>query len=148
MKIADLYTFEAEMSDGTIITTGDDIAGAVRVSLIPAPGCGLPQHDLIGLPFVRRFTRNFKRTTIGGFDREAYLASIIPTEARLAARAARDAAGRYEAQEEERVESDQPPKKPKPDNCVQVIVIETCRVYVSHLDGSVLVTPPDFELYL
>lgn len=58
------YIFEAEMKDGSLITSGGDITGAVRVSLIPQ-ATRLPRHDLIGLGFRRRFQRGFKRANFG-----------------------------------------------------------------------------------
>ena len=73
--LQDRYAFEAEMPDGTLITSGGDIAGAVRVSLIPKIAL-LPRHDILGQVFIRRFLRAFKRSVVGGFDKKAYFDEI------------------------------------------------------------------------
>lgn len=145
MSIADRYTFEAEMPDGRIVTEGGDLTGAVRVSLIPGPDTGLPRHDLVGQPFKHRFMRHFKRSTVGGFDRRAYFAQVEANlgDARKAARQARNEKGVSVTLD------DVPPPPPrKLDECVQVIVMEHSRLYVRHADGTALLSPPDYELYL
>ena len=144
--LQDRYTFEAEMPDGTLITSGGDIAGAVRVSLIPRISL-LPRHDIVGQVFIRRFMRAFKRSVVGGFDRAAYFYEIERqiSDSRIAARAARDERAGFGY-----VEIPEPePKKPvKGDEYMQVVGMESCRLYVRHSDGASLITPPDFELYL
>lgn len=94
------YRWQATQPDGTVINEGGDLSGAVLVSLIPENRL-FPQHDLMGLKFVRRFGRGFVNA-LGGGIREY----------------------------------------------VHCIVCECCRVYVRSTDGTVLVTPPDYELYL
>lgn len=142
--LQDRYTFEAEMPDGTLITSGGDIAGAVRVSLIPQIAL-LPRHDIVGQVFIRRFMRAFKRSIVGGFDRAAYFAEIERqiSDSRIAARAARDEKGIVLA-----AEKAEPEKLVKGDEYMQVVCMESCRLYVRHSDGASLITPPDFELYL
>lgn len=88
------------MMDGSTMTVGGNLRGAHMVSLVPAKQ-GLPQHDIIGLDFERRFGRGFIKGMGGGY--KEYL------------------------------------------HC---IVCKNCRVYIKSSDGSVLVTPYDFELYL
>jgi len=142
--LQDRYGFEAEMPDGTLITSGGDIAGAVRVSLIPKIAL-LPRHDIVGQVFIRRFMRAFKRSVVGGFDRQAYFAEIERriNDSRIAARAARDEKGIVI-----HAENHEPEKPVKGDEYMQVVCMESCRLYVRHSDGAGLITPPDFELYI
>lgn len=132
------------MPDGTLITSGGDIAGAVRVSLIPKIAL-LPRHDIVGQVFIRRFMRAFKRSVVGGFDRQAYFAEIERriNDSRIAARAARDEKGIVI-----HAENHEPEKPVKGDEYMQVVCMESCRLYVRHSDGAGLITPPDFELYI
>lgn len=142
--LADLYHPEIEFESGDTRHASGDLKGAVRVSLIPLEGSGLPRHDFIGVKFDRRFARHFKRVPFGG-DRSAFFDEIERSlsEERKAARAARDAAGNAPKIAEK------PPAPPaKRDECVQVVVCDTFRLYVKHSDGTVLVTPKDYELYL
>lgn len=61
MQAKDRYTWEAEAADGALVTAGGDLRGCRRFSLIPqAPG--LPQHDIVGVPMVKRFCRSFTKT--------------------------------------------------------------------------------------
>lgn len=148
--LADRYTWRALLADGSLITKGGDISAAVFVSLIPAEGTGLPQHDLVGVRFVRRFLRQFKRATVGGFDKARYWAEIEANKGpgRIASRAARDAkiaAGVLAMPEST---PDEPKKPIKRDEVVQVICCENFRYYVRHSDGTALVTAPDYELHL
>ena len=146
LPIADRYSFEAEWSDGQISRRGGDIKGAIKVSLIPASGTNLPRHDLIGQPFVHRFMRYFKRNIVGGFDKERYWAELEKNVStpRLEAREARDSKGIYSPPNH----TSSMAKPIKLDEAIQVVVTETCRFYVRHFDGAVLITPPDYELYL
>ena len=141
-----MYRWEAELRNGEIMTKGGDLADAVRVSIIPHAGSFLPRHDLAGLKFVRRFTRHFKRTVVGGFDKDAYFAAVERNESshRKAAKAARDAKG-YVPPQKPVVE--RKPQKPAQES-VECVVCEGFRVYIRSLTGTVLVTPPDYELYL
>jgi hypothetical protein len=142
MNIADLYAFEAEWPDGSVVNRGASLIGAVRVSLIPYPGSALPRHDLVGRPFRERFMRHFKRTTVGCKDKAALLAAIEAQASpeRQAQRAQRRAEGK--------VPLPPPPKPQKLDEVVQVIIMDDSRCYVRHSDGAVLITPFDYELYL
>lgn len=132
------------MPDGSIITSGGDIAGAIRVSLVPAIAL-LPRHDIVGQVFIRRFMRAFKRSRVGGFDRAAYFAEMQRqiSNDRLAARAARDEKGF--SPEPAIIES---PSTEKGDEYMQVVCMKSCRFYVRHSDGSALITPRDYELYI
>lgn len=58
MSPSESYKWEAELSDGSIITEGENLTNAVRFSLIPQRE-GLQRHDFIGVPLVRRFGRGF-----------------------------------------------------------------------------------------
>lgn len=132
------------MPDGSIINQGGNIAGAIRVSLIPAIAL-LPRHDMVGQVFIRRFLRGFKRSRVGGFDRQAYFAEMQRqiTAERIEARTAREAKGL--TPELVKIES---PKLKKGDEYMQVVCMESCRLYVRHSDGAGLITPPDYELYI
>lgn len=140
--IADLYSVEIEYADGRIETRGGDLTGAVRVSFVPFSGSFLPRHDLIGCQFHTRFMRHFKRTTMGCSDKAALLAALEAQASpeRQALRAQRRAAGE--------VPPLPSPTPQKADEVVQVVVMKDSRCYVRHSDGSVLITPPDYELYL
>jgi len=102
MRIPDRYHWQATRADGSTFASGESLADAVMVSLIPVDGLLLPRHDLTGLAFKRRFGRGFIHALAGGETFE-YL------------------------------------------HC---IVTRHCRFYVRSSNGSVLVTPPDYELYL
>lgn len=143
--IADRYSFEAEMPDGSVITTGGDLGGAVRVSIIPQNGTHLPRHDFIGQGFVRRFKRSFKRCPVGGFDKEKYFAEIENriTESRIAAREARDLTGKRP-----KIQRQPQAKSSKLDECFEVVCNEGYRIYIRHIDGALLITPPNYELYI
>lgn len=58
MKVSERYKWEAETSGGQIITSGGDLKGCVRFSLIPQRS-DLPRHDIVGVVFRRRFCRGF-----------------------------------------------------------------------------------------
>ena len=60
MAVADAYTWEAERADGSPVTEGGDLTDCVRFSLLPQVP-GLPRHDLVGVPMLRRFGRHFIR---------------------------------------------------------------------------------------
>lgn len=81
MRMQDRYTWEAELHDGSVITVGGDLSDAVRVSLIPAEGLGLPRHDLVGIAMKRRFGRGFIRA-LGGGLRE-YVHCVVCDTCRL-----------------------------------------------------------------
>lgn len=59
------YRWEAQLRDGSIIDKGEDLSGCVRFSLIPEIS-GLPRHDFINVPMVRRFASCFHKISFGG----------------------------------------------------------------------------------
>ena len=67
-KISELYTYEIELKDGTVITKGNEFepSDVVRVSFIPDTTF-LPRHDVIfaDFKFVKRFQRTFLKPTTG-----------------------------------------------------------------------------------
>ena len=67
LAIQELYQWEAEKSDGKIVKEGGDLTDCTRFSLIPAEGVNLPQHDIIGIPMIRRFARCFQKVKFGDF---------------------------------------------------------------------------------
>jgi hypothetical protein len=81
MGLADIYKWEAEKADGSIMNQGGDLDDCVRFSLIPVEGSGLPRHDLIGVKMIRRFGRGFIRA-MGGGPRE-YLHCLVCSGFRL-----------------------------------------------------------------
>lgn len=149
-SLAERYRWEAEMPDGTLVTRGGDLIGAVRVSLIPAPGIGLLRHDLIGVEFVHRFIRQFKRAVVGGFDKERHWREIEAKQGatRKEARAARDKdrERRVLPMPEPKVQKPTPP--PKGDEVLSVICCRHFRYYVRHTDGTSIVVPEDWEIWL
>jgi hypothetical protein len=101
MSLADSYKIEAFHADKSAMPiVNGDVSKAAMVSFVPLMPA-LPRHDLVGLPFVRKFGRGFVRALGGGLKDYVY--------------------------------------------CV---VCKTHRVYVKASDGTVLVTPPDYELYI
>ena len=145
MQIADRYQVEVEWVSGEITRKRGTIEGAARVSLIPAKGLTLPRHDFVGQQFVKCWMRQFKRFTVGDFDKEKYLAELEKnvTSSRLKAREARDEKGKKP--------DPLPPKlKPLPkfDEAIHVIQLPTSRIHIRHLDGSIIITPPNYELRL
>jgi hypothetical protein len=100
-KFNERYSWKAEGANGNLIVAGGDLKGAVRFSLIPSAGTGLPRHDLVGVKMIRRFGRGFVRGMGGGLR-----------------------------------------------EYVQCVVCENFRFWVGYSDGTVLISPVDFELYL
>ena len=66
--IKDMYNFEIELSDGTIITEGDDFdkSEVIRISYIPTIDL-VPKHDIIfdGFKLVKRFSRTLFKAKTG-----------------------------------------------------------------------------------
>lgn len=146
MEVGEFYRWEAEMSDGSVITKGGDLAGAIRVSIIPANGVPFPRHDFAGLRFERRFLKQFKHFTLNGPpDREANALDVDEK--------------RGFSEEERKVRQEKRRKfweqkgvelkvAPKPPNAAQCIETDDCRIWVIHLTGSVLITPKEYQLRL
>lgn len=67
MQIQDIYTWAAEMADGTVITADSpcenrgDLTECVRFALVPAEGIPFPKHEISGVKMVRRFCRGFHK---------------------------------------------------------------------------------------
>jgi hypothetical protein len=59
------YTWEAVQKNGIVVSEGESLENAVKVSLIPGGGA-LPRHELVGQKFVRRFGRGFVQGMGGG----------------------------------------------------------------------------------
>jgi len=136
------------MSDGTIVTKGGDISGAVRVSVIPAEGVPLPRHDFIGLRFKRRFLKQFKRLPVSRPPDRSAIALEIDEK-------------RGFTEEERRVRQEKRKKfwqkkgfvteakaDLKPSNAAHCIETATGRFWVVCLNGAVLGTPKDYDLRL
>jgi len=105
VRLQERYVWEAEKTDGTIITVGEFLDDCVRFSLVPVKCFEgvLPKHDIIGVPMIRRFMRMFMHSVGSGKQWSEH---------------------------------------------VHCIVCKGFRVYVKSNDGTVLLTPEDFELYL
>lgn len=175
MSIATNYTWEAEKADGQIITEGGDLTGCARFSLIPTVP-GLPQHDLTGVPMVRRFARSINKIALGDSQSLPGLLSwengsnIVGTTEDLtgilaplsAIRKRHDGEkwwivrgvasdhvtiyGPYDGRTK-KIES----KKlipPPASEYLHCIVCEGFRVWVKSSNGTVLITSEDYELYL
>ena len=138
MNIKELYSVEVLFSDGRVEQNVGVLKGASRVSFIPAEGSGLPKHDLIGKNFKRRFLRYFKRTIIGGFNKEAYWEGVNVLAS----------PERQKAREGKLKSISEPKPNYQSDACVQCIVMSDSRLYLNVLTGAVLITPFDYELYL
>lgn len=70
-KPQEYYRWEAELQNGEVIEKGGDLTNAVRISLIPNKA-GLPQHDFVGVEFVRRFGRGFVNVMSGSMKDYAH----------------------------------------------------------------------------
>lgn len=73
------YRWEAEKADGEIMETGGDLTGCARFSLIPRIGVNLPQHDLVGICFKRRFNRVIQKNVLGA-DKHMIVLHVIVAE--------------------------------------------------------------------
>ncbi len=83
MSLQDVYTYEIELADGTIITDSSDFDkdSVVRVSYIPSISL-FPRHDLIfsDFKFVKRFARNFIKLSKG---QKEYIHCIVTDKFRF-----------------------------------------------------------------
>jgi hypothetical protein len=89
MEMRERYQWEAERGDGTIVSEGADLSGCVRFSLIPR-AAGLPQHDVTGVPMLRRFCRGFMRVL--GPNKDEYVHCVVCPEFRFYVRSSDGAA--------------------------------------------------------
>lgn len=176
MKTQGRYRWEAELSDGTIITTKGDLSGAVRFSLIPSEKTGLPRHDLIGVPMRRRFARSFQKVAIG----QNIFCKLLWESGSCWVRTPDDLRKELSpgdmirknkiakpepwsmvvAVEAEQVQLARPyngktaqfntVKKNRTINTeyVHCIVCDNFRIWIRSSDGAVLITPQDYELWL
>lgn len=175
MKIAEAYKWEAEKQNGEIFTTGGDLAECIRFSLLPQIA-ELPSHDLIGIPMIRRFGRGMIRQAmcnfamLPGFLRWEHDSDIVWTEENLTeiVRQGSLIKKRHDGEEwwlvldakpdqlklykpytgkTKRIESKVYLEPPKPEY-LHCIVCEGFRIYYRSTDGSSLITPQDYELYI
>ena len=175
MKVSETYKWEAEKQDGSIITTGAELNDCIRFSLIPKQGL-LPRHDIIGISMIRRFGRGFLKqmfqstTWLPGFQYWENGSNIIKTEENLMhlVSPGRLIKKRHDGEKwwvavevkEDQIVLAQPydgrtkriesilyvaPPKPEYLHCV---VCKDFRLYVRSSDGTILLTPADYELYL
>jgi hypothetical protein len=63
VDLAERYKWEAERPDGEIVSSGRNLQGCIRFSLIPEVP-GLPRHDFVGVVLRQRFCRAFCRTKL------------------------------------------------------------------------------------
>ena len=75
MKIADNYIWEAE-KDGEIITSGGDLTGCTKFSLIPIQ-LRLPEHSISGVVMKRRFGRGMTKVASKGTGAQEYLHCVV-----------------------------------------------------------------------
>ena len=87
--LPDAYAWEAERPDGAVVRAGADVSDCVRFSLLPQRA-GLPRHDVVQVPMLRRFGRGFVRA-LGGGMRE-YLHCLVTPGFRLYVRSSDGAA--------------------------------------------------------
>lgn len=175
MNISERYTWEAELGDGSVVTEGADLSTAVRFSLIPNHPM-LPRHDAAGVKMVRRFARGFKKSRFN--DTELLpdyclwtdgsnevgtpnsLVGIVEPGQFIRRRNGEDAWYFVLEVQPEKIILASPFQgltKALPTlkqvmkteaEYVHCLVTETFRMYVRSTDGTVLITPPDYELYL
>ena len=175
MKISKRYTWSAQTADGEIITSGGDLTGCVKFSLVPAPGVTLPCHDVCGVRLVRRFGRGFKRMPLCDADElcvaefrhgSAHVKTVQDLRARVTPgqliRAKRpgdpwylvahvDKHGVNLASPYSGKDRDLPALLKDTrltEEFLQCVVCEGFRLYVRCSDGATAVTPEDYELYL
>jgi hypothetical protein len=178
MRIQERYTWEAEMADGRIVTEGGDLVGCVRFSLRPVNGVNLPAHDIVGVEMIRRFGRSFKRVRFNDQDDVPGKlfwkngSDIVETHEDLREFFKQGDLVRQRGPVEmigwhgilmvtdSRIIIDRP-FEGKTANCpslrhtptenfeyLHCVVCKGFRLYVRSSDGTALVTPEDFELYL
>lgn len=67
MRIQDVYRWEAEMADGSVVTgespvaDREDMTRCVCFRLLPSDGVPLPKHEIRGVKMARRFCRGFQK---------------------------------------------------------------------------------------
>lgn len=178
MLIQERYKWEAETADGRIVTEGENLAGCVRFSLRSVNGCNLPAHDIVGVEMIRRFGRGFKRVRFNDQDevpcRLGWVngLDVVTTPEDLRGFFKQGDLIRQRGPAEminwhgilmvtdEMIIIDRP-FEGKTANCpslrhtptesfeyLHCIVCRGFRLYVRSSDGTALVTPEDFELYL
>ncbi|MFA5208602.1 hypothetical protein [Shewanella sp.] len=174
MKISEAYKWEAEKRDGTIITKGGNLQDCVRFSLLPQ--INLPKQDIIGIPMIRRFGRGFLRqnfqTTemLPGFLHWQNGSNQIKTENDLTdiVTPGRLIKKRHDGEKwwlvidvkpdlitilkpydgkTKRIETRIYIVPPKPEY-LHCVVCKGFRLYVKSSDGTVLITPENYELNL
>ena len=175
MSVQENYNWEAEMRDGTIISEGEWLNDCVRFSFLPQLSV-LPRHDVIGVSMLRRFGRGFQKINMNDYEAlpdqlvwskgssvvvaKENIEELIQPGYMIKKRYTdetwwvvfgvegekiyllRDYDGRTE-----KVES----YKYIPQENFEYVHCCVCRdfrVYVRSTDGTMLVAPSDFELYL
>lgn len=147
MNLAERYTWDCVFKDGRVRAKAGDLAGAVRVSLVPKEGLWLPRRDLMGIKFERCFVRVMHRTRVGGHDKAKYFAEHEKglTLARKEARKKRDElCGKSESTTENAGKS----QALVLDEVLYCVVCEGFRYYVRAWTGQSYILPYDYELYL
>ena len=174
MKISEAYIWEAEKQDGSIIKEGEDLRNCVRFSLLPQGS--LPKHDIIGIPMIRRFGRGFIRQAFqstemlpgfleweSGSDKiktsEDLMSFVTPGRLIkkrhdgenwwlvMAIDSQQITISRPYNGKTKRIESRIYIVPPKPEY-LHCVVCSNFRLYVRSSDGTILITPVDYELYL
>ena len=170
--ISDNYKWEAE-KNGEIITSGGDLTGCSRFSVIPLVP-GLPRHDFVGKRFKHRFNRGFKKTPLFGYREMLKRLDLYPDDKNII-----DVA---RAVLESKKKDYQNARKTEPANIIKhnlmrektsvafsqfkavvamlwerynpsdhyylCVVFSGGRAYINAQNGSVLVTPENYELYI
>ncbi|MFA6946478.1 MAG: hypothetical protein WC220_11315 [Pedobacter sp.] len=174
MKISEVYKWEAEKKDGTVISKGSDLSGCSRFSLIPQGT--LPRHDIVGVPMIKRFGRGFIKQA---FQSAEMLPGFLEWEnGSTQVKTSEDLSGivkkgslirkRHDGEKwwfvidvtsstitlfkpydgkTKRIESNVYIEPPKPEY-LHCIVCKGFRLYVRSSDGTILITPEDTEIYL
>ena len=181
MELENVYRWEAEKADGSIITSGADLTDCIRVSLIPQFKHSVPRHDFVGIPFKRRFARGFhkikfhERNEIPGGLKWVNGSPIVETITNINLTAILQP-GYYIRQAgpvelcpwykiveiiDNKICLEKPFVGETSANCpslfyiptinteyLHCIVCERFRIYVKSSNGTVLITPENYEVYL
>ena len=170
------YTWEAEQKDGSVIEKGEDLSETVRFSFIPTSPPLLPKHDIIGVKMERRFLRTFHKIrfndTIKLSDKLYWedgnpflkastdLSEILKPGMLIRKKTLKDVWHCVISVDGESILLDRKyagktkwgiteyKKQTQTETKYHCVVCNDHRVYMNDMDGKILITPKEYELYI